>query len=61
MESPLDAGRQDPSDRVARHILRSRLIGEILAYFAAERFVEIDTELADFCYSERGYLTMKEH
>jgi hypothetical protein len=39
------------------YIVRDGLIAEIRAYFGTERSVEIDTELADFPYSERGYLT----
>jgi hypothetical protein len=54
---PVGKTRQIMSRGTEWYILHNGLIGEIRAYFGAERLVEIDTELADFSYSERGYLT----
>jgi len=55
--TPVGKTHQIMSRGTEWYIVRDGLIAEIRAYFGAERSVEIDTELADFPYSERGYLT----
>jgi ketosteroid isomerase-like protein len=55
--TPVGKTHQIMSRGTEWYIVRDGLIAEIRAYFGTERSVEIDTELADFPYSERGYLT----
>lgn len=54
--TPVGKTNQIMSRGTEWYIVRDGVIAEIRAYFGAELSVEIDTELADFPYSERGYL-----